>query len=393
MRHDEADTLSGMDSPRPIRALSDHVVNQIAAGEAIERPASIVKELVENSLDAGASKIEIDISKGGIEHIRVRDNGHGIPPAQLALALARHHTSKLGDSPDLSGLNSLGFRGEALASIGSVADVRIDSRAVGETQAWQVRMPAGAKISPPAPSPRSQGTSVEVYDLFAKVPARRRFLKRPRTEFLHVLQYIKRAGFCYPEVAIKFRQDNREILNLPAVSNPLVSAPRWRKLFGKVFVDNAAVLDCDTQGVKICAWLGAPQYARTSADLQYLAVNRRVVRDQHIAHAIRTAYDSQVDTGRHPAYALCLEVPPQDVDVNVHPGKSEVRFLQARTVHDLVYALVNQAIENDLEGHQAGYASELRQAPAISRIADGGAARRRRTRVARRLITTLRKRC
>lgn len=333
-----------MSNRDPIRALSDNVINQIAAGEVIERPASIVKELLENSLDAGATKIRIDLSDGGIESIRISDDGHGIPPDQLQLALSRHCTSKLVDAADLESISSLGFRGEALASISSVAEIAITSRTSDETHGWRVDMRPGMPAGKPRAQAHALGTTIEVRSLFATTPVRRRFLKQARTEFLHIQQFVRRAGFCYPEVAFALAHGLKQNLSLPAPLHASTIERRWRTLFGSEFIEQALPIDFPSPELQIRGWVGGVGYSRQNSDLQYIAVNRRIVRDRHIAHAVRMAYEANLEEGRHAAYALHLEMPTSAVDVNVHPGKAEVRFRDPRSVHDIVYAAVKQAL-------------------------------------------------
>ena len=351
-----------MTAPPLIRPLSDAAINEIAAGEVIERPVSIVKELIENSLDAGAVRIVIDLTAGGIERIQIRDDGHGIAPDQLHLALARHCTSKLIEAAELAAIRSLGFRGEALASIAAVAEVSIISRTAADTHGWRIDIGSGDESSPPRPQPHPLGTTVEIRHLFAKTPARRRFLKRPRTEFLHIQQFLRRAGFCYPEVAFHVIHNGRQGLSLPAPRNASAVERRWRTLFGREFTARARVLDVTVDALHIRGWVGERDYSRQNSDLQTIAVNRRIVRDRHIAHAVRLAYDHGIEDGRYAAYALHLELPAEAVDVNVHPGKAEVRFHDPRTVHDLLYAAVKQALDKAQQSPQKqAYAAPILQ--------------------------------
>lgn len=333
-----------MSPPGLIHPLSDAAINQIAAGEVIERPASIVKELIENSLDAGARRIGIELDRGGIERIQIRDDGHGIEPDQLHLALSRHCTSKLVDAAELASIGSLGFRGEALASIAAVAEVSLISRTAAHAHGWRVDSRPGGEPARPRPDPHALGTTIEVRGLFATLPARRRFLKRPRTEFLYIQQLLRRAGFCYAEVAFTVIHDGRQTLSLPAPRHASSEQRRRRTLFGQEFTERAQRLDVSIDGLQIRGWVGEVGYSRQNSDLQTLAVNRRIVRDRHIAHAVRMAYGGTLVEGRYAAYALHLELPAAALDVNVHPGKAEVRFHDPRTVHDLVYVAVKRAL-------------------------------------------------
>lgn len=341
-----------MSTPLKIRPLADYVINQIAAGEVVERPASIVKELVENSLDAGATNIAIELDEGGIARIQVRDNGHGIPADQLKLALSRHCTSKLVDSSELQSIASLGFRGEALASIAAVGELVCTSRTSADVHAWRTQAYPGREITRPVPQARAIGTTIEVHGLFANIPARRRFLKQPRTEFLQIQQFVRRAGFCYPNVSFTLLHDGRQTLSLPKAEDVRAPSRRWQTLFGAEFMQAAVPLAADLDEMSISGWVGEASYSRQSSELQYIVVNRRIVRDRHVAHAVRMAYDGMIETGRHPAYAVHLVLPSTDVDVNVHPGKAEVRFRDPRTIHDVIYSCVKRALAPGDDSHQ-----------------------------------------
>ncbi len=336
-----------MSKPTAIEALSDNVINQIAAGEVIERPASIVKELVENSLDAGAAKISIELHEGGIDGIRIHDDGHGIPPDQLHLALSRHCTSKLREATELASIASLGFRGEALASISSVAEITIISRTSDQAHGWRVDMHPGAQASRPRAQAHAVGTTVEVRSLFATTPVRRKFLKQSRTEFLHIQQFVRRAGFCYPEVAFTLTHGAKQSLSLSGPMHASGIERRWRTLFGAEFLEHSLAIEFHTPEVTVRGWAGSIGYSRQNSDLQFIAINRRLVRDRHIAHAIRMAYELNIEQGRQPGYAVHIEMPESEVDVNVHPGKAEVRFHDPRGIHDIVYAAVKQALHGE----------------------------------------------
>ena len=329
---------------RVIRQLPESVINQIAAGEVVERPASIVKELLENALDAGAGSIEVELEDGGIGLIQIRDDGSGIPADQLALALTRHCTSKITSADDLPVLVSLGFRGEALAAIGSVAETSITSRTADAPHGWRIAQQPARAPGPVAPAAHPRGTTVVARELFAQVPARRRFLKRPQTEFLHVLNLVRRVAFCTPAVAYTVTHDGRPSLQLPAAADARAAERRQRALFGAEFASQSRYVDFVADGIRVFGWVGGAALAHSQADLQMLAVNGRVIRDRHLAHAIRVAFDEQLPTGRFPSYALHLEMAPDAVDVNVHPGKIEVRFRDLRTVHDVLHAAVRDAL-------------------------------------------------
>jgi len=362
---------------RVIRQLPESVINQIAAGEVIERPASIVKELLENALDAGAGSIDLELDEGGIGRIQIRDDGSGIPPDQLALALTRHCTSKIASADDLPVLVTLGFRGEALAAIGSVAETSITSRTVDAPHAWRIVQQPSRPPGPVAPAAHPPGTTVIARDLFAQVPARRRFLKRPQTEFLHVLNLVRRVAFCTPGVAFSVTHDGQRSLQLPAASDPRAAERRQRALFGAEFATRASYVDRIADGVRVFGWVGGPALAHSQADLQMLAVNGRVIRDRHLSHAVRVAFDEHLPEGRFPSFALHLEMAPDAVDVNVHPGKIEVRFRDLRTVHDVLHAAVRAALARPMltPPAVARYAVERPATPrAASQLRDAAAA-------------------
>ena len=327
-----------------IRPLADRVIDQIAAGEVVERPASIVKELIENSLDAGAGRITIELDAGGIERILVRDDGYGIPLDELPRAVLRHYTSKLTAAEELTAIGSLGFRGEALASIAAVTEFTLASKTLDQPHGWQLRVTGGEALAPPQPAPHGVGTTVEASRLFAAVPARRQFLKRPRTELLQIQQLVRRAGFCYPAVGFRLLHDGRQSLWLPPVGEAGATTRRWRALFGAEFCRHWVRVEVESAGLRLGGWVGESDFSRQNADLQYVAVNGRIVRDRNIAHAVRMAYANGIPDGRHAAYALHLEVPRESVDVNVHPGKTEVRFRDVRAVHDFVFGAVRGAL-------------------------------------------------
>lgn len=329
---------------QPIRPLSSDLINQIAAGEVIERPASLVKELIENSLDAGASKIDVEIDDGGIKRVLVRDDGHGIPMGELELALARHCTSKLNASADLDAIVSLGFRGEALASICAVAQVSLSTRAAGAALGYRLERGPLRDSESCAPCPHPVGTTVEATGLFANTPARRRFLKRPQTEALHIQQLIRRFGFCCPQVTFTLLQDGRRSLIFPAVTDTRTRDRRWRSLFGADFAAHAHEVEFTGEDIDIHGWVGGPDLSSNSVEQQFLAVNGRIIKDRALSHAIRLVFDNQLPVGKYPAYALHLNVPAHTVDVNVHPGKSEVRFHRLREVHDAVFTATRRAL-------------------------------------------------
>lgn len=319
------------------------LANQIAAGEVVERPAAVVKELLENSIDAGASQVRIDVQRGGIDLIRVRDNGHGIDADDLALALARHATSKLHQVADLAAIATLGFRGEALPSIASVARLRLTSRTAQATHGLQVEIAGAATMEPPVPASHPVGTTVEVRDLFFNTPARRRFLRASRTEFLHVESVVRRTALAMPNVAIELWHGERRVLHAPSAT---AGEPRARiaALVGRQFADSAVYLSECTEAMTLRGWVMPMAMARAHSDIQYFCVNGRVVRDPMLRHALRMAHASMLADGRQPAYVLELLCPLDAVDVNVHPTKHELRFYESRHTHDFVVSTVSQAL-------------------------------------------------
>ena len=324
--------------PGRIRLLADDVINQIAAGEIIERPASVVKELIENSLDAGATRIEVEIEGGGIRLIRVRDDGCGIAPEDLVLALRRHATSKLQSAEDLYAITSLGFRGEALPSIGAVSRLTLASRTAGSDIGWALELEGAARPSDPCPTAHPPGTSVTVRDLMFNTPARRKFLRRERTEFLHIQELLKRIAISRCAVAFRLLNNGRAVLNLRSTEPQ--SESRVQELAGHHFMGRAAFFDLTSDGIRAWGWAALPQ----AGDIQYLYVNGRILRDRTVNHAIRRAYEDTQAPGAEPAFIVFLEMEAGAVDVNVHPAKYEVRFGESRLIHDFVYSAVKHAL-------------------------------------------------
>jgi len=329
--------------PHEIRILPEQLANQIAAGEVVERPASIIKELIENSLDAEATQIDIEIEEGGIKKIRVRDNGCGIPQAQLALAVCRHATSKIETADDLQAIDSLGFRGEALASIGSVSRLQLISRIADETHGWCLSSRNGVdkRIEPIAHPP---GTSLEVCDLFYNTPARRKFLRTDRTEFRHLDEVFRRMALGRFDVGFQLKHNHRLVHQLRPAGDNASQQRRLHQLFGKAFVQQSSRLEMQASGLRLWGWLSQPDYSRSQSDQQYFYVNGRIIRDRIINHAIRQAYEPRLYPGRQAAYVLHLELDESLVDVNVHPTKHEVRFRESRLVHDFIYKVVSDAL-------------------------------------------------
>ncbi len=328
----------------PIRQLPDHLINQIAAGEVVERPASVVKELLENALDAGASRIEIAVEQGGIKRIRIRDNGCGIPHNELALALSRHATSKINTLDDLEQVRSLGFRGEALPSIASISHLSIASCHQDSEQGWLLRTVNGLPQNDPEPTAQPVGTYVEVCDLFFNVPARRKFLKTEKTEFNHIEDMVRKLALSRFDIAFQLQHNQKPVLQLRAAHDRTTSERRLAEICGKPFVEQCHYLDYEAAGLRLWGWVGLPTFSRSQADLQYFYVNQRSVRDRLITHAVRQAYQDVLYHGRHPAYVLYLELNPQWVDVNAHPSKQEVRFREGRLVHDFLFRTLHQAL-------------------------------------------------
>jgi DNA mismatch repair protein MutL len=337
--------------PNPIRALPPLLINQIAAGEVVERPASVAKELIENSLDAGASRIEIDLEQGGIKLLRVRDNGCGIPREDLALALNRHATSKIATLADLEAVASLGFRGEALPSIASVSRLQISSRVGGADQAWLIRGDGGDRIDTPEPTAHPVGTTVEVRDLFYNTPARRKFLRTEKTELGHIEEVVRRIALARAGVSFQLRHQGRVLLDLRALDGEGGMPRRLAALAGESFLDHALAVAEAAVDLRLTGWVAAPAFSRGQADLQFFYVNGRLVRDKLVTHAVRQAFQDVLHHSRYPAYVLYLDLPPVLVDVNVHPTKQEVRFREGRQVHDFILRALRRRLA---EGEMAG---------------------------------------
>jgi DNA mismatch repair protein MutL len=328
----------------PIRLLSPRLANQIAAGEVVERPASVVKELVENALDAGANRVDVEVEQGGVKLIRVRDDGSGIEEDDLPLALSRHATSKIASLDDLEAVASLGFRGEALASISSVSRLTLTSRTESQEAASRVEVEGremDARISPAA---HPVGTTVEVRDLFFNTPARRKFLRTEKTEFNHVEECVRRQALSRFDAGFTLRHNQRVVQSLRPAESALDRERRIGSLCGQQFIDNAVVIDAEATGLRLWGWVALPTFSRSQADLQYFFVNGRVIRDRLVAHAVRQAYRDVLYNNRHPAFVLYLEVDPATVDVNVHPTKHEVRFRDGRLVHDFIFRTLHKAL-------------------------------------------------
>ncbi len=335
-----------------IQPLETRLISQIAAGEVIERPASVVKELLENSLDAGAARIEIDIEEGGKRLIRVRDDGEGIHRDDLALALARHATSKIATLDDLEAVASLGFRGEALPSIASVSRLLLQSRTDADDRGWAVRGDGSERIDAPVPVAQARGTTVEVRDLFFNVPARRKFLRADATEYKHIEGVVQRIALSRPQAAITLRHNQRAQLQLPGGDLFEARARRVQAVCGEPFMEQALHFDLSAADLRLYGWIALPTFSRAQPDLQYVFVNGRMVRDKLIGHAVRQAYQDVLYHGRHPAFVLYLDIDPRAVDVNAHPAKHEVRFRDSRLVHDFLFHTLHKVLANVRPGHR-----------------------------------------
>jgi len=339
---------------RRIQRLAPQLINQIAAGEVVERPASVVKELLENSLDAGSDRIEIDIEQGGARLIRIRDNGCGIHQDDLALALSSHATSKLNHLNELDRIATLGFRGEALPSIASISRLTLTSRLQEVASAWQVQSDGRELDLKPKPAPHPPGTTVEVRDLFYNTPARRKFLRTERTEFGHVEDVVRRIALSRFGVNLQLRHNQRPVAVLRQASAQAEQELRLAELCGRSFIEQALWLDHSAAGLRLWGWIGLPSFSRSQPDLQYFFVNARMVRDKLASHAVRQAYQDVLYHGRHPAFVLYLELDPALVDVNAHPAKHEIRFRETRLVHDFLFRTLHQALAEARAGHTPG---------------------------------------
>ena len=342
-----------------IRILEPRLANQIAAGEVVERPASVVKEAVENSLDAGARRIDIDIEAGGTRLIRIRDDGRGIAGRDLSLALARHATSKISSIEDLEAVGSLGFRGEALASIASVSRLTLTSNtAEGSAEGQQAQCDGRDMAVSVAPAPHPRGTTLEVRDLFYNTPARRKFLRTDKTEFGHLHEVIKRQALSRPDVTFTLRHNGKQSLQLNAADSESEQRRRVANICGVEFSEHAVPIERQAGSFRLWGWVAEPTFSRSQADLQYFFVNGRVIRDKLVTHAIRQAYRDVLFHGRHPAFVLFFELDPAGVDVNVHPTKHEVRFRDSRGVHDFLFGTLSRALADVRPGQPAASVAE-----------------------------------
>ncbi|WP_045857406.1 DNA mismatch repair endonuclease MutL [Teredinibacter purpureus] len=327
-----------------IQKLSPRLANQIAAGEVVERPASVIKELVENSVDAGAQQLDVEVESGGTKLIRVRDNGKGIAKQDLPLALSRHATSKILSLDDLESVGTLGFRGEALASISSVARLKLTSNNGDSDSGWCVEAEGRDMDAVVTPAGHPRGTSVEVRDLFFNTPARRKFLRTEKTEYSRIEDIIKRLALSRFELGFSLKNNGRVIHSWRPAHSQLEQERRAAQICGPVFMENSVHVDIERAGLRLWGWVALPTFSRSQADLQHFYVNGRAIRDRLVGHAIKQAYQDVLYHGRHPAFVLYLELDPANVDVNVHPTKHEVRFRDNRLVHDFLFRSLHKAL-------------------------------------------------
>ena len=329
--------------------LPDHLINQIAAGEVVDRPSAVVKELVENALDAGAGTVKVQLEQGGKRAIRITDDGQGMSRKELEMALQRHATSKIASLEDLEHVATMGFRGEALPSIASVARLDLSARQGDEEHGWSVKVRRG-ELSEPEPDAIQSGTRVSVEDLFYNVPARRKFLRAERTEFNHVDQLLRKLALARFDVGFELEHNGKTVSALPPAHDEEAQNRRLQRVMGKDFLEHMIPISVERGGISLQGWVAEPRYNRAQADRQFFFVNGRAVRDRVIGHAVRSAFKDVLYHGRHPAFVLYLELPPEAVDVNVHPQKHEVRFRDARMVHDFLFSSLHRALADTGSG-------------------------------------------
>lgn len=342
-----------------IQSLPTQLVNQIAAGEVVERPFSVVKELVENCFDAGADQITIDIEQGGIRLIKIRDNGCGIVKDDLPLALSRHATSKISNLHDLEHVASMGFRGEALPSISSVAKLTLISRTEGAECAWKVSADGTEKDFNPQPDPHPLGTTIDVRDLFYNTPARRKFLKTEKTEFSHIDSLIKKMALSRFDIGFTLNHNQREIINLKPAESEAEQEKRIASICGSAFIDNSVKIDFEASGLQLSGWVGLPTFSRSQQDMQFFYVNGRLIKDRLVTHAVKQAYQDVLFHGRHSVFVLYLTLDPALVDVNAHPAKLEVRFREGRLVHDFLFKALHRSLADLRPGEQQNGARKV----------------------------------
>lgn len=344
-----------------IQSLPTQLVNQIAAGEVVERPFSVVKELVENCFDAGATQITIDIEQGGIRLIKIRDNGHGIYKEDLPLALSRHATSKIANLDDLEHVASMGFRGEALPSISSVARLTLISRTGDAECAWKVSADGTEKDFNPQPDPHPAGTTIEVSELFYNIPARRKFLKTEKTEFSHIESLIKKMALSRFDIGFTLTHNQREVMNIKPAESEQAQEKRIASICGSAFIENSVKIDFEASGLQLSGWVGLPTYSRSQPDMQYFYVNGRLIKDRLVTHAVKQAYQDVLFHGRHPVFVLFLSLDPALVDVNAHPAKLEVRFREGRLVHDFLFKALHRSLADLRPGERQNVARKIEE--------------------------------
>lgn len=348
-------------SAKRIQKLTTQLANQIAAGEVIERPASVLKELLENSIDAESREIDVTVEKGGLRLIQVQDNGVGIHKEDLSLAIAQHATSKIYSLSDLENVRSLGFRGEALASIASVSKLTLSSYVAEQDSGWTLKSEGREGDIILCPSPKVLGTLVSVRDLFYNTPARKKFMRTEKTELMHLEEIFRRIALSKPHIGFSFKQGDKIVKRLPRGTNIENSQHRIAALCGQQFIAQAIYVSSESNGIKLYGYVGSLEGMRAQNDLQYFYVNGRIIRDKVINHAIRQAYPLATPTGRYPAYLLYLEMDPNALDVNVHPTKHEVRFRESRTVHDFITYVIGEALSQMESGMTSGHSTDLFQ--------------------------------
>lgn len=342
----------------PIRQLPNTLINQIAAGEVVERPASVVKELVENALDAGAGRVDIELEEGGLRVIRIRDDGSGIGQGELSLAIQRHATSKISSLEDLEEVATLGFRGEALPSIASVSHFSISSKTAGQANGARIEI-TGGEVHGVVPHPHPQGTTIEVRDLFFNVPARRKFMKAERTELNHIEDWLRSLALAKPQVELRISHNGKLIKHYRPNLNSAEHHQRISEALSESFTQQSIAIDHSGAGLSLQGWVGLPTASRSSADQQFFYVNGRAIKDRLVAHAVRQAYSDVLFHGRHPSFVLFLTLDARRVDVNVHPAKHEVRFRDGRLVHDFIYRTLHEALAGARAGAVASRAETI----------------------------------
>ena len=346
-----------------IKRLTPRLANQIAAGEVVERPASVIKELLENALDAGATRIDISLESGGVKRMVVRDNGEGVPPDDLKLALERHATSKIHEQEDLEGISTLGFRGEALASIASVSKLTMTSNASDEKSGWRVRSEGESMRSALEPAAHPRGTTVDVEDLFYNTPARRKFLRTERTELSRIEDIVRKISLSHPAVQLQLTHQGKSLRQYASAMSMAEREFRVRQALGAAFIDAAMYFEEQKEGMTLSGWVATPSYSRSQADQQYFFVNGRSIRDKVLSHAVRQGYHDVLHHGRQPAYVIFFELDPRLVDVNVHPTKHEVRFRESRSVHNFIFSTVHHVLSCSLAEGGAATPSQEASTP------------------------------